>query len=145
VKKIFQEIILFILYATPLGYLLSLLRIIDSEKHSAVYMQIVREKPLNVYVKQSPLPYERLRWIIHGLTLLFQAIFSLYLGLSSKNTTDMNLFGAYVWMAFLFGLISFLSGIFPTFPWNKRLFGISIFEVIFFVSIFSIVYIIVTH
>jgi hypothetical protein len=138
VKKIFQEIILFILYATPLGYLLSLLRIIDSEKHSAVYMQIVREKPLNVYVKQSPLPYERLRWIIHGLTLLFQAIFSLYLGLSSKNTTDMNLFGAYVWMAFL-------SGIFPTFPWNKRLFGISIFEVIFFVSIFSIVYIIVTH
>lgn len=145
-KNIFREIILFILFATPLGYLLGLLKIIDLNENFAVSIQMDGNRPLNVNVKQYPLTSERLRWISHGTTLIIQALFTIAAAPHDPQIKNalLGLMGGYTWLTLLLGITVFASGLFPNFPWNKRPFGISIFEVIFFVSLFTTVGILIS-
>lgn len=125
VKAILRELFSFVLFTTPIGYLLGLLRVIKTNNTNGIVIEPHADKPLNVYVKNSPLPQERLRWIIYGVTLASQGI--LINNIDSKQSEKIIF---YLGFCFFFGVINLVSGIFPNFPWNKRTFKISVFELL---------------
>lgn len=137
-KRIAREIILLILFATPLGYLLALIKVLEVRPGDAVTIQMDGNKPLNVYVNYSSLLSERFRWITHGILLLAQATIALIFESHIKHDILLKLIWADVWLSILLGFTTLISGVFPNFPWNKRPFGISIFEIFFFVSMFLV-------
>lgn len=125
-KQLVLEIIFRLLYLTPIGYILSLYSLEIGKKTPGVYIALSDNVPTTAFIKQDPLFIERIEWGLSGVFLLVQAFIILWRHLGWK-------FGAaYAWIALVFGIISFVSAFFPSFPWNKRskIFKISILEML---------------
>lgn len=133
-KKVLQKIAQLILFTTPLGYVLGLFHILNNNYISGVYIQVSYESPLDVFVKNSPLPSERFRWITYGVTLLVQG-FTILLLKADFHLEIESLVVGYILLSLVYGFVNLVSGIFPQFPWNERPFKFSVFEIILFASI----------
>lgn len=121
-----EIIIVQLLYLTPIGYALSLLSLQLGERTPGVYIDIPRDMPMTVHIKANPLLVDRTQWLFTGAFLLGQALYVLWQRLG-------GVFGmAYAWIALVFGLVSVVSFVSPTFPWNKRfkITRISILEIL---------------
>ena len=112
--KLWRKIVLRLLYLTPFGYLLSTLSLLQGEKTKGIYIDLKRYSPIRAQVKQKPTFNERLNWFINGVFLLGQGL----LVLIKQIAGDIG--GAYALVAFIFGVVSLVSAIFPSFPWNKK-------------------------
>lgn len=113
-KSIIQEIFLRLLYLTPTGYLLSLLTLQTGKQTPGVYITLQRYTPILAYIKPNPLILDRVQWLFNGISLILQAlvVFSQKFG---------NIFSVYGWIALLYGIVNFISAVFPKFDWNKKL------------------------
>jgi len=75
--KLWQKIVLRLLYLTPFGYLLSTLSLLQGEKIKGITIDLKRYSPIRAYVKQKPTFNERLNWFINGIFLLVEGWFVL--------------------------------------------------------------------
>lgn len=114
--KLWQKIILRLLYLTPFGYMLSALSLIQGERTWGIYISLERYSPIRAYIKQKPTSGERINWFINGLFLLAEG------WVVAINEIAGDIGGVFAWLAFIFGSVSLVSAIFPRFPWNKKLF-----------------------
>lgn len=120
-----------ILFATPIGYLLALLKIIDGDASPGVYIQAFEERtPFTVNVKINPNFNDRLTWIADGIILLVQAFFAYKAKSNITNETVLEILMGYMWISITFGFIVLVSGVFPNFPWNNRRYLISIGDLV---------------
>jgi hypothetical protein len=116
--KFWQKIILRLLYLTPFGYLLSILSLLQGEKTKGIDIDLKRYSPIRTQIKQKPTFNERLNWFINGIFLLTQGWFVLLKQIAG------DIGGAFALVAFIFGAVSLVAAIFPSFPWNKKLFRV---------------------
>lgn len=112
--KLWQKIVLRLLYLTPLGYFLSTLSLLQGEKFKGIQIDLKRYSPINVQVVKNPTTKERCNWFINGIFLLIEGWFVLIKEIAG------DIGGGFVLVAFIFGFISLISAIFPRFPWNKK-------------------------
>lgn len=112
--KLWQRIILRLLYLTPFGYLLSTLSLLQGEKTKGIYINLKQYSPIRAHVKQKPTFNERLNWFINGVFLLAQGWFVLIKQIAG------DIGEAFALVAFIFGVVSLVAAIFPSFPWNKK-------------------------
>jgi len=115
-RKILNEIVITLLYLTPIGYLLSLLKLYSGERTPGVYVYLPRDKPIQVFVKDNPVFTDRIHWFINGASLLIQA----FLIIQKNLGGDWG--HTYAWIASIFGVVNAVSAFFPTFNWNGNLF-----------------------
>ena len=112
--KLWQKVIVRLLYLTPVGYLLSTLLLLQGEKTKGIYIDLKRYSPISVSVKQYPTFNERLNWFINSIFLLVEG----WTVLVKQIAGDIG--GAFALTACIFGLVSLVSAIFPNIPWNKK-------------------------
>lgn len=114
--KLWQRIILRLLYLTPFGYLLSTLSLLQGERIKGINIDLKRYSPIRAQVKQKPTFNERLNWLINGVFLLAQGWFVFIKQIAG------DIGGAFALVAFIFGVVSLVSAFFPSLPWNKKFF-----------------------
>ncbi len=133
--KIIQRTIIYILYLTPFGYLLSMISILSGERTPGVYVHLAEKDPVLAFIKPNPTLYERLKWFFSGMVLTGQAYYII------RNEIGDNWGGSYALVAAIFGLTSLISAIFPHIKWNKnmsRQFRLSLIWILFIVILIFI-------
>ena len=118
--KWWQNIILKLLYFTPIGYILSYLFLIRGNKTPGISVILDSHSPIKATIKTNPSFNERFNWFVNGLILSAQAI--IITRETASNIGGNNVSGSYAFAAFIFGLVSFISAIFPNINWNKHIF-----------------------
>lgn len=123
------------LYLTPVGYLLSLFNLISGEATPGVYVYLPRDELVRVFIKKNPTVNDRVNWFVNGELMIIQAATLLHRNLGGKWG------GAYAWVATIFGVVSAVSAIFPSFNWNGKLFGVSVIWMLLILSlILTVIY-----
>ncbi|MCL5784830.1 MAG: hypothetical protein M1142_05785 [Patescibacteria group bacterium] len=124
-KRFAQQVLLTLLYLTPIGYILNLFALQTGKMTPGVYVSMQRETPILAHIKQNPLFKDRAQWLVDGIFLVSQGLLVLQQKLG-------NIFTAYGWVALVFGIVNFVSAFFPKFDWNKRLgvLRVSILEIL---------------
>ena len=69
---------------------------------------------------QNPSKKERLDWFINGIFLLAEGWFANVV--ATKSDMKDHPAGGFAFIAFIYGLVSLVSAIYPRISWNKRLF-----------------------
>lgn len=94
-------------------------------------MYLPERAVIKVYVKRNPLFQDKLNWLLNGSILIFQG-FYIFL---NKIGGDLGV--TYSWLALVFGFVSFLSALFPSFNWNgrKKIIKLSFIEIVVIVSL----------
>lgn len=117
-KKLWQKILLRLLYLTPIGYILSFVSLTEGEKVSGISVTLERYSPIKATVKTSPTLNDRLNWFINSLILLIQGWFII---IRDRNTVS-DFGGGYAMASIIFGLVCLISALFPHIQWNREIF-----------------------
>lgn len=113
--KFWQQVVLRLLYLTPFGYLLGTLSLFQGERTKGIGIDLKRYYPIKAHIKQMPTLNERLNWFVNGAFLLAEGWFVL----AKQIAGDIG--GVFALVAFIFGSVSLISAIYPSFPWDKKL------------------------
>jgi len=132
-RKILREIVITVLYLTPIGYLLSLFKLSSGERTPGVYVYLPDDESIRVFVKENPFVTDRIQWFINGISLLSQAFVIIFKNLGG------DLGHTYAWVALIFGVVNIVSVFFPTFNWNGRLFKVINISAIWILVILSLI------
>ena len=132
-RKILSEIVITVLYLTPIGYLLSLFKLSSGERTPGVYVYLPDDESIRVFVKENPFVTDRIQWFINGISLLSQAFVIIFKNLGG------DLGHTYAWVALIFGVVNIVSVFFPTFNWNGRLFKVINISAIWILVILSLI------
>ena len=114
--KLWQKIVLQLLYLTPFGYLLSSYSLIQGKRTPGIFISLESYSPIRAFTKEKPTFRERTGWFINGIILLIEGIFVQFYEIAG------DIGGGFAFLAFIFGLVSLVSAIFPRAPWNRKIF-----------------------
>jgi len=128
-----KEIFITLLYLTPIGYLLILFKLYSGERTPGVYVDLPRDEPIKVFVKENPLIKDRIHWLFNGVALIVQASIIFYQNLGG------DLGHTYAWIASIFGVVNTVSAFFPTLNWNGKLFKVVNISVIWILVILFLI------
>jgi len=132
-RLILKEILITLLYLTPIGYLLSLFKLYSGERTPGVYVYLPRDEPIRVFVKENPLAADRIHWLFNGGSLITQALIIIHKNLGGDWGHS------YAWIALIFGVVNTVSSIFPSFNWNGKLFNVINISVIWILVILFLI------
>lgn len=119
--KLWQKILWQLLFFTPIGYFLRMLSLLQGDDIPGVFIHIAhdsKDAPTHVHIKENPYPYDRFNWFSSGVILLAQTTFIISSEVTNRFRNEFIL--AYGWFASMFGVVSIISSIFPTFNWNWK-------------------------
>lgn len=111
--KLWQRVLLRLLYLTPAGYLISTASLLQGEKITGISLVLERYSPVRVKTKRQPSFNERVDWFVNGVFLIIEGWFVLF------NNIAGDIGGVFALVAFIFGLVSLISALFPRLPWNR--------------------------
>lgn len=114
--KLWQKIILRLLYLTPFGYFLSTIFLLQGERTQGIYIDLRAYSPIRATIEKKPSFGERVNWFINGIFLLTEGWY--VIGNQIAGSTG----GAFTFIAYLYGLASLASAFFPSLSWNKKIF-----------------------
>lgn len=114
--KLWQKIVVGLLYLTPVGFMLTSTSLLEGKNTSGIHVSLGVSSPARATVKPNPTIKDRVIWFGSGVILLVEACFI------AVNEIGEDFGGAYAMIAFIFGVVSLISSLFPRFPWNRRLF-----------------------
>jgi len=124
-KNIIREIVIRLLYLTPIGYLLSFADLRNKNKTRGIVLSMHENEPTHIEVKNNPSFGDRAYWFFNGIVLILQAWFILYNQATKRSKYFIedidNFIGGYAVFAAIFGLASVVSAFYPKMPWNKKL------------------------
>ncbi len=133
-KKTFQNILISLLYFTPIGYLLKLISLNTGKTTPGVFVKMTRHEPVTVVVIKNATISDRVHWFINGTLLLTQAFYVVNYQIGG------DFGGAYTYTALIFGIVNIISAFFPTIDWKDKksnfLLLIIIISSLFFVAAF---------
>lgn len=132
-KEYLQQIFLYLLYLTPLGYFLSLTKLMDPKYSQGVFVQIDEKKPMYVFVKANPTVSDRFHWFTNGVALTWQSYWV------ATRFYDIEIVAGYAVFAIIFGIVNIVTAIFPRFPWNSQSKIMSIIIIILILAVFGFV------
>ena len=112
----FSQLIIRLLYLTPIGYLISSVNLLSNNNIRGINVNISRYSPIRAHLSRKPDTSMRINWFVNSLVLFFQSFQIL-----SKNIGG-EIGEGYAVLATIFGGICFVSAIFPKIQWNKNLF-----------------------
>jgi len=112
--KLWQKIVLRLLYLTPFGYFLSTISLLQGEKIKGIQIDLERYSPINAHVTKNPMFNERLNWFINGIFLLAEGWFVLVKQIAG------DIGGGFALVAIIFGTVSLISAIYPGIQWNRK-------------------------
>lgn len=133
-KRIFSQLVVYLLYLTPIGYLLSLFKLNSGDTTPGVYIDLPRDRPINVTVKQNPLYSDRFHWFFNGAVLLGQAFVVVNRNVGGNWGT------AYAWIAIVFGIVNVTASLCPTIDWALKFPRFVLWLVIISSLIFAVVF-----
>lgn len=112
--KLWQKIVLRLLYLTPFGYFLSTLSLLQGKKIKGIQIDLERYSPINAHAAKNPTFDERLNWFVNGIFLLVEGWFVLVKQIAG------DIGGGFVLVAFIFGVVSLISALYPSILWNRK-------------------------
>lgn len=117
-KKLWQKIIIRILYFTPFGYLLESIFLLSGEKTPGILIDLGINSPFGVVIKKKPSSRDRINWFLNSIVLFAQSwgVFK-YASRGVNNSLE----ATYISLSVAFGLVCLLASVFPSIRWNRKL------------------------
>ena len=113
----FSQLIIRLLYLTPIGFLMSSVSLLSNKSIKGINVDLGKYSPIRASISSKPGINMRANWLLNSIVLFFQSFQIL-----SKNFGG-EIGGGYAILALIFGGICFVSSIYPKIQWNKNLFG----------------------